>query len=121
LNQNDFRRIVLALADVIEGAHMGHPDFRVQNRIFATIHPDPKHGMVKLRPEHQERFVTEHPEAFAPESGAWGRSGCTRVTFAAADEEALGEVVTLAWQNIKAELASKSTKRPRTTRRRKTP
>jgi hypothetical protein len=43
------------------------------------------------------------------------------VTFAAADEEALGEVVTLAWQNIKAELASKSTKRPRTTRRRKKP
>ena len=32
----------------VEGAHMGHPDFRVNARIFATIHPDQQFGMVKL-------------------------------------------------------------------------
>jgi hypothetical protein len=42
LTHNDFRRIALALSEAVEGAHMGHPDFRVQNRIFATIHTDPR-------------------------------------------------------------------------------
>jgi len=33
----DFRRIVLGLAGVVEGAHMGHADFRVGGRIFASL------------------------------------------------------------------------------------
>ena len=41
-----------------------------------------------------------HPDAFAPESGAWGRAGSTRVRLASVHEETLGEAVTLAWQNI---------------------
>jgi len=100
LTHNDFRRIALALSNAVEGAHMGHPDFRVQNRIFATIHTDPSHGMVKLTPEQQQAFVREFPKVFAPESGAWGRGGSTRVIFSEADQELVGEVMTLAWQNI---------------------
>ncbi len=85
-----------------EGAHMGHPDFRVNGRIFATIHPDHKAGMVKLTPEQQATFLSEHARTFAPESGAWGRQGCTRVQFALVDREVLGEALTLAWQNAVA-------------------
>ncbi|MGE5245156.1 MAG: MmcQ/YjbR family DNA-binding protein [Betaproteobacteria bacterium] len=81
-----------------EGAHMNHPDFRVGGRIFATIHRGDEHGMVKLSPGAQRRFVREHPGAFAPEAGAWGLQGCTRVYFARADEEAVGEAMTLAWR-----------------------
>ena len=29
-NASDFRRIVLGMRDAIEGAHMGHPDFRIR-------------------------------------------------------------------------------------------
>jgi YjbR len=100
LTHNDFRRIALALTDAVEGAHMGHPDFRIQNRIFATIHTDPRHGMVKLTAEQQQAFVRDFPKVFAPESGAWGRGGSTRVIFSEADEELVGEVMTLAWQNV---------------------
>ena len=50
---------------------MGHPDFRVGGRIFATIHPDPKWGMVNLTPEQQRQFVADAPDSFVPESGAW--------------------------------------------------
>ena len=100
MTHNDFRRIALALSNAVEGAHMGHPDFRVQNRIFATIHTDPRHGMVKLTPEQQQAFVRDFPNVFAPESGAWGRGGSTRVIFAEADEELVGEAMTLAWQNV---------------------
>ena len=55
------------MKDADEGAHMGHPDFRVNGRIFATIHPDPTYGMVKLTPEQQQEFIRDHPAVFAPE------------------------------------------------------
>jgi hypothetical protein len=102
MNAEKFRRIALGMADAVEGAHMGHPDFRVNGRIFATLHPDHKHGMVKLTPEQQQQFVRDNPATFAPENGAWGRQGCTRVRLAGADEETLGEAMTLAWRNTTA-------------------
>jgi hypothetical protein len=33
------RRLTLAHPEVIESAHFGRPDFRVANRIFATLPP----------------------------------------------------------------------------------
>src|SRR5215217_5331618 len=99
LSDKDFRRIALGMTDVIEGAHMGHPDFRVQGRIFATLHADLEWGMVKLTPDQQRGFVQENPGTFVPENGAWGLQGCTAVRLDSVDEELLGEVLTLAWQN----------------------
>ncbi len=93
----DFRRIVLGLDGASEGAHMGHPDFRANGRIFASLRADGSAGMVKLPVDEQARFVREH-DAFAPENGAWGRQGCTRVLLGAADADVLGEALTLAWQ-----------------------
>lgn len=58
--------------------------------------------MVKLVPDQQQRFVQEHPASFAPENGAWGRAGCTRVRLVSVDEDALGEAMTLAWRNAVA-------------------
>jgi hypothetical protein len=109
----DFRRVALGMADAVEGAHMGHPDFRVNNRIFATLHADNKVGMVKLTPEQQKRFIEETPAAFAPESGAWGRSGCTSVRLDAVDGDTLGEAMTLAWRNIATSIQPRMTKRTR--------
>src|SRR5437667_3198561 len=95
----DFRRIALRMVDAIEGAHMGHPDFRVNGRIFATLHPDHQWGMVKLTPDQQQKFVRENPSTFVPENGAWGRQGCTSVRLDSVDEDTLEEAMTLAWQN----------------------
>jgi hypothetical protein len=100
MHANDFRRIVLGMKGAVEGAHMGHPDFRVNNRIFATLHHDGEFGMVSLTPDQQKQFMRDHPDTFAPESGAWGRAGSTRVWLASIREDTLGEAVTLAWQNI---------------------
>jgi hypothetical protein len=99
MRANDFRRMALAFEGAVEGAHMGHPDFRVNNRIFATLHHDLEFAMVALTPDQQEQFTRAHPGTFAPESGAWGRAGATKVRLASVDEETLGEAVTLAWQN----------------------
>ena len=111
MSPEDFRRIALGMDGAIEGAHMGHPDFRVHNRIFATLHPDLESGMVALTPDQQQRVGRAHPAAFAPEAGAWGRGGCTRVHLASVDEETLGEAMTLAWQNRAAKGGSASRSR----------
>jgi hypothetical protein len=99
LEPNDFRRIALGLSDAVEGSHMAHPDFRVNGRIFATLHPDGKRGMVKLTPDQQQEFIDANPSAFEPASGAWGRQGCTMVRLDSVEEMTLGEAMTLAWQN----------------------
>ena len=111
MREKDFRRIALGMEGAVEGAHMGHPDFRVNNRIFATLHDDRAFGMVSLTPAQQEQFMRAQPEAFAPESGAWGRAGCTRVTLASVQEETLGEAMTLAWQNTVNKGPSKPTRK----------
>lgn len=118
LNSDGFRRIALGMKDAIESAHMGHPDFRVNGRIFATIHPDHQWGMVVLTPDQQEKFVREHPGTFALENGAWGRAGCTKVQLDAVDEDTLGEAMTLAWQNSAAKKPKRTTKPNRPSRKR---
>jgi hypothetical protein len=99
LSSDDFRRIALRMKDAAEGAHMRHPDFRAHGRIFATLHPDHEWGMVKLTPAQQRTFVRAHPLVFAPENGAWGRQGCTKVRLGSADEDVVHEAMALAWQN----------------------
>jgi hypothetical protein len=95
-----FRRIALGLKDTAEGAHMGHPDFRVNGKVFATLHQDMVWGMASLTPEQQQEFVHEYPKVFIPENGAWGRAGYTKVRLATVDEDTLGRALTLARQNI---------------------
>ena len=86
----DLRRLALALPGVVEQRHMGHPDFRVNGRIFATLgSPDAANGMVQLPPEEQAMRVEAAAETFRPAAGAWGRNGSTLVTLAAADEATL--------------------------------
>jgi hypothetical protein len=99
MNAKEFRRIVLGLKDCVESAHMNHPDFRVNGKIFATLHQSELEGMVKLTPEQQQEFIAEDPKTFSPEAGAWGRAGCTRVVLATANEDTLGRALTHARQN----------------------
>jgi hypothetical protein len=117
LTEDDFRRIALGMKDAIESAHMGHPDFRVNGRIFATLHHDRQWGMVILTPEQQQEFIRAARGAFKPEPGAWGRQGCTAVRLDAVDEETAGEALTLAWRNRAEKAAASRAKRKAGTKR----
>ena len=99
MNTNDFRTLALALPDAEERAHMNHPDFRVNGKIFATLdYPEKGSAMVKLPPDRQAEFVELRPSAFIPVKGAWGRQGATNVILKAVKEESLRGALTLAWQ-----------------------
>jgi hypothetical protein len=78
---------------------MGHPDFRVRGKIFATIWPNAGWGMVKLTLEQQEMFVQAETAVFVPVKGAWGRRGCTNVRLKAARKAAVRLALATAWRN----------------------
>ena len=100
---DDFRRLALSLPEASESAHMGHPDFRVEGRIFATVgYPDDKSGMVKITPEQQNKFLKEAPGVFAPCSGVWGQRGATNVHLPTAKVGLLRTALKAAWQNATA-------------------
>ena len=100
MTADDFRELALSFDDAFEGAHMGHPDFRANGRIFATLAPGETRGMVRLLPEEQQQFLREHPKMFEPAAGAWGRQGATMVELKAADKRTIRAAMTLAWQHI---------------------
>ena len=78
---------------------MGHPDFRVRGKIFATLWPKESLGMVKLTPEQQQAFVESEPAVFVPVKGGWGLGGATNVRLAAATLQTLGPAMQTAWRN----------------------
>jgi YjbR len=80
---------------------MGHPDFRVGGKVFATIgYPDARYAVVKLTPAQQATFVAQSPAMFAPVPGGWGRLGSTNVILAAADRAAVKSALAAAWENV---------------------
>ena len=96
----DFRKLALTLPETSENSHMGHPDFRVRNKIFASLGwPDKDSGMVKLTPEEQASFIQADSAAFYPANGAWGRRGCTMVRLRKAKKSIVREAMLAAWRN----------------------
>jgi hypothetical protein len=104
MTADQFRRLAVGLPGVSERSHMGHPDFRVGGKIFATLGaPDDAWGMVKLTPEQQQRFVHDEPKVFVPVKGAWGKQGCTNVCLKPATKAILSSAMVAAWRNLAPE------------------
>jgi hypothetical protein len=94
-----YRALALSLPEAVEAAHMGHPDFRVGGKIFATLWPAKNCGVAMLTPEQQEVLMSARPEAFTPAAGAWGRRGSTLITLDRVDEDDLQTALRMAWRN----------------------
>jgi hypothetical protein len=120
MTSEDFRRVVLEMQGAVEGAHMGHPDFRANGRIFASLHTQDRFGMVKLAPAEQKELLKEAPRMFEPSAGAWGRQGCTNVILAAADVRTVRAAVQLAFEGVMA-LPRKTARAKPAARNRSTP
>jgi hypothetical protein len=118
-NPDLFRRLALALPGAVESSHMGAPDFRIHDRIFATLAYASKGlGTLKLTPEQQAGFLADAPGLFTPAPGGWGRMGMTLVRLDAPEDILAGALSTafhntLAKQTAKKRTASTSTPRVR--------
>ncbi|MFN0151828.1 MAG: MmcQ/YjbR family DNA-binding protein [bacterium] len=101
MTASGFRKIALSMPETVEAAHMGHPDFRVGGKIFATLaYPDTAWAMVKLTPEQQDAFARTHPKVFQPVKGGWGARGATNVRLAAATAAIVRVALHEAWRNV---------------------
>ncbi|MGD1069608.1 MAG: MmcQ/YjbR family DNA-binding protein [Bryobacteraceae bacterium] len=112
MTSDQFRRIALSLPEVEERGHAGHPDFRVNAKIFATLgYPDEGWGMVKLTPERQRIYVQAHPTVFVPAQGAWGLGGSTLVRLKTARADAVREAMKAAWLGRTQKMVSAKSRR----------
>jgi hypothetical protein len=103
-----FRRLALTLPGAVESAHMGHPDFRLNNRIFATLSAQEKGcGVLKLTREQQTAFVTDQPDVFSPVQGGWGRMGMTFLHLNHADESIMAGALQTAYRNLQQKQSQK--------------
>ena len=97
-----FRELALELPEAVESSHMGHADFRVGGKIFATLggerDADPW-GMVKLTKEQQPAFIEAEPDVFERIAGGWGRNGATRVRLRKARATLMRRALAVAWRN----------------------
>jgi hypothetical protein len=114
---DDFRELALDLEGAVESAHMGHPDFRANGRIFATLQANMESGAVMLGPEEQQELLRTHPKTFTPAAGAWGRQGSTMVRLAGAEPAAVRGAILMAWQRALALPARKPASRKSTARK----
>ena len=94
-----FRKLALELPEAEEKSHFGKADFRVRNKIFATL-LDAESGVVKLLPEQQAMMIAGEPKIFSAIKGGWGNQGWTRVDLLLADEVTLQSALTTAWRNV---------------------
>ena len=99
MKDDDVRRLALRLPEAEEKSHFGKADFRVRNKIFATL-PDRRRAVVKLTTEQQQTMAEAEPSIFAAVPGGWGRQGWTSVQLRTCDEVTLRSALTTAWRNV---------------------
>jgi len=91
---------------------MNHPDFRLNDRIFATLaYQEQGCGVLKLTLEQQAAFVTDQPHIFSPVQGGWGRMGMTFIHLNQADESIMAGALKTAYHNLEEKQSQKQSQK----------
>jgi hypothetical protein len=72
MTADDIRRIALQLPGATEKSHFGKPDFRVRDRVFATL-PEDGNVVIKLSRDQQEVMCGAEAAMFQPVAGGWAK------------------------------------------------
>lgn len=87
------RRLALSLPEAVEASHFGHPDFRVRNKIFASLPNDGRSVNLKTTPVNLDALLTADPDTFSDAwNGRWVGARLDRVELSL-----LRELLTDAW------------------------
>ena len=91
---------------------MGHPDFRLNQQIFATLSAQQQGcGVLKLTLDQQQSFITELPEVFSPVHGGWGRMGMTLINLQTAESAVMKGALETAYRNLQQKQSARKTSR----------
>jgi hypothetical protein len=94
-----FRKLALSLPEAREGSHMGTADFRVRNKIFATL-SGPDQLVIRIDPADQAVLLATEPGTFSPAAGVWGLRGWTIVQLGTVDPDLLHDLVVDSWRRL---------------------
>ncbi|HUS31880.1 MAG TPA: MmcQ/YjbR family DNA-binding protein [Kofleriaceae bacterium] len=65
ITEAQIRKLALAYPEAIESSHFDVKDFRVRKKIFATIHPTGKTGvLLHIDPDQRAALAADEPETF---------------------------------------------------------
>src|SRR5690348_16746456 len=109
MTADEFRELALSLPEATEASHMNHPDFRVADKVFATLdYPDKEHAVVILPLDQQAKFAAASPKAFVPVKGFWGKRGATQIHLKSATRANLRAALGMAWRRVAPKRLQKS-------------
>ncbi|TMI88768.1 MAG: MmcQ/YjbR family DNA-binding protein [Bacteroidetes bacterium] len=94
------RQATLSLPQAEEYRHFHLPAFRVNKKIFATIHEDKNFMMVKLSLIDQSVFCSFNKGIIFPVPGGWGRHGSTFIDLKKVKKNLFKDALTTAWKNV---------------------
>lgn len=100
MRQEEFRAMALSFPEAVEASHFETADFRVRNRIFATLRAADGRAVLKLSPDEQQLLMATSPGLFEPVNGSWGQKGWTRVVLGRADPDTVRHAMRLAWRSV---------------------
>ena len=100
MTRDEFRALALSFPEAIESSHFDTADFRVRNKIFATLREADGRAVLKLSPDEQQLVMATSPGLFEPIKGSWGLKGWTRVVLDRADAETVRHAMAMAWRSI---------------------
>ncbi len=90
------RRIALALPEAFESSHFSRPDFRVRNKIFATLPLDGQTVVLRLAPANVDSLISADPVAFWNEwRGRWVGIRLDRIAL-----PLLRDLIADAWRTV---------------------
>ena len=104
ISPESVRALALALPHTTESSHFAQPDFRVRNKIFATLPRAVDIVCLKSTPANLDALVAADPETFSNEwRGRWLRVRLDRVT-----ESMLQDLLLDAWSLVAPKALTKS-------------
>src|SRR5579863_3636760 len=95
-----FRELALSFDGAHEEPHFDRASFRVKKRIFATLAPDGREAMVKVKPpEAALALIEERPDVFFGYGGWTTGGGAVGVRLAKVGARVLRELLTESWRH----------------------
>ena len=94
------RQSALSLPEVEEKSHFETPDFRINKKIFASLHEGKNLMMVKLSVVDQSVFCAYDTDIIYPVPGGWGLKGATFINLKKVKKAMLLDALTTAWKTV---------------------
>ncbi|WP_137113768.1 MULTISPECIES: MmcQ/YjbR family DNA-binding protein [Mesorhizobium] len=92
--------IALSMPEAEQSSHFDVTDFRIRNKIFATLRAADSRAVIKLTPADQKLLIETSSTAFSPIKGSWGLKGWTLVHLDRADADVVRHAIAIAWRTV---------------------